>query len=92
MEALRQIDTCTLANTIETLHPRLRNEGYMDSSIRCVFPKLGPLLGHAVPVEIRCSSPPTKGGHYLERTDWLNYVASIPAPRVVVVHDVDEFP
>jgi 4-hydroxy-4-methyl-2-oxoglutarate aldolase len=90
--ALRGIDTCTLANTVETLDPRLRNEGFTNASIRCLFPKLPPLVGYAVPVKIRCSSPPVKGGHYLDRTDWWNYVLSIPAPRVVVVQDVDELP
>ena len=33
LEALRRLDACTLANAIETFHERLRNEGFMDSSI-----------------------------------------------------------
>jgi len=28
-EALRRLDASTLANTIETFHERLRNEGFM---------------------------------------------------------------
>jgi regulator of RNase E activity RraA len=28
----------------------------------------------------------------LDRTDWWNYILSIPAPRVVVIQDVDEKP
>ena len=39
---------------------------------------------------IRCSSPPPVGHHYHDRTDWWNYIASVPAPRFVVVQDVDE--
>ena len=92
LEAIRRLDTCTAANALETFQIRLRNEGFADSRVRCIFPRLSPMLGHAVTVKIRCSSPPTEGGSYLDRTDWWNSVLSIPAPRVVVVEDVDTNP
>lgn len=31
-------------------------------------------------------------GFYYERTDWWNHILSIPAPRVVVIKDVDQPP
>jgi regulator of RNase E activity RraA len=31
-------------------------------------------------------------GYYYERTDWWNHILSIPAPRVVVIEDVDTPP
>ena len=92
LEALRWLDTCTVANTIETFDHRLRNEGFTNARIRCLFPRLPALLGYAVTVRIRCSSPPTDGRHYLDRTDWWDFVQSIPAPRVVVIEDVDDVP
>src|SRR5438046_2305933 len=84
LEALRRLDTCTVSNAIETLEVRLRNEGFADSSVRCLFPQLTPMLGYAVTARIRCSGPPIEGHAYLERTDWWNIILSIPAPRVVV--------
>ena len=40
LEILRQLDACTLANAIETFHERLRNEGFTDNSVHCLFPQL----------------------------------------------------
>lgn len=89
LEALRHLDTCTVANAIESFERRLHNEGFCDASIRCVFPDLPPMVGYAVPVKIRCSTPPPNAQSYLDRTDWWNYILEIPAPRVVVVQDAD---
>jgi len=92
LEALRQLDACTLANAIETFHERLRNEGFMDASVRCLFPRLQPMLGYAATIKIRGSAPPTADGFYPQRTDWWDYISSLPAPRVVVVHDISSRP
>jgi len=92
-EALRRLDTCTVSNAIETFEIRLRNEGYTDASVRCMFPKLVPMLGYAVTARIRCSGPPSDGGPaFLERTDWWNHILSVPQPRVVVIQDMDNNP
>lgn len=88
LEALRRLDACTLANAIETFHERLRNEGFLDNSIHCLFPRLQPMLGFAATIKIRGSAPPTADGNYHERTDWWDYVVSLPTPRVIVVEDV----
>ena len=55
LEALRRLDACTLANAIETFHVRLRDEGFTDATIRCLFPRLQPMLGYAATVKIRGS-------------------------------------
>ena len=87
LEALRRLDACTLANAIETFHERLRNEGFMGHNVRCLFPQLQPMVGYATTVKIRGSSPPTTGNLYTDRTDWWDYIVSLPAPRIVVVED-----
>ena len=92
MEILRRLDGCTVANAIERFHQRLRNEGFVDNSIRCLFPHLPPMLGYAATVKIRGSAPPIAAGVYAERTDWWDYVASLPAQRVVVVQDMASTP
>jgi 4-hydroxy-4-methyl-2-oxoglutarate aldolase len=90
LTALRALDGASIANAIETFDVRLRNEGFADASIRCLSPRLPPAVGYAVTAKIRCSSPPPVGHHYHDRTDWWNYITSVPAPRFVVVQDVDE--
>jgi 4-hydroxy-4-methyl-2-oxoglutarate aldolase len=88
LEALRRLDACTLANAIETFQERLRNEGFADHTVHCLFPRLEPMVGYAATIKIRGSAPPTVAGPYPDRTDWWDYVVSLPAPRVVVVQDV----
>jgi hypothetical protein len=61
LDALRRFDTCTVANAIETFNVRLRDVGFADSSVRCVFPKLPPLVGYAATVRIRYAGPPVDG-------------------------------
>jgi len=88
LESLRRLDGCTLANAIETFGVRLHNEGYTDASVRCCFPRLPPMLGYAATVKIRGSEPPTADRLYPDRTDWWDYIESVPAPRVVVLQDI----
>ena len=92
LEAIRRLDTCTVANAIETFEKRLRNEGFTDASVRCLFPRLAPMVGYAVTATIHCSGPPPEGHAYLDRTDWWNHILSVPAPRVVVIEDADQHP
>jgi regulator of RNase E activity RraA len=92
MDLLRALDGASIANAIETFDVRLRNEGFADASIRCLLPTRPPAVGHAVTARIRCSSPPPVGHQYHDRTDWWNYIVSVPAPRFVVVEDIDEKP
>jgi 4-hydroxy-4-methyl-2-oxoglutarate aldolase len=91
-EALGRLDTCTISNAIETFDLRLRNEGFADSTVKCMFPHLPPMIGNAVTAKIRCSGPPVEGHSYLDRTDWWNKILSVPAPRVVVIEDIDPTP
>jgi regulator of RNase E activity RraA len=80
------------ANAIEQLGIRLFNEGFTNASVRSQTPALPPVLGYAVTVKIRCSSPPPIGPAYIESTQWWDYIRSIPQPRLVVIEDVDPFP
>jgi 4-hydroxy-4-methyl-2-oxoglutarate aldolase len=92
VEQLRQLDTCTVSNAIERFELRLRNTGFTDASVRCMFPHLPPTVGYAVTASVRTSVPPMDGRLYYDRTDWLDYVLSTPAPRIVVLRDVDKKP
>jgi regulator of RNase E activity RraA len=46
------------------------------------------MVGYAATIKIRGSAPPTTDGYYPDRTDWWEYILSLPAPRVLVVQDV----
>ena len=92
LEQLRQLDGCSVANAIETFDARLRNKGFTDSKIRCVFEDFPPMVGYAVTVRVRTSETPMEGHSYYYRVDWLDQVLSIPAPRVLVLQDLDTNP
>ena len=89
IHALKKISSPSLANGIETFNVRPRSQGFMSSEIRALFPELGPLVGYAVTALIRAEPAPLEG-HRASTFAWWDYVRSIPAPRVVVVHDLDE--
>lgn len=90
--ALQELDSCMVSNAIETFGVRLRNTGFADSSIRCMFKDLPPMVGYAVTARLRSEDPPIGGGSYHDRTDWWNNILRIPAPRVVVLEDMDKRP
>jgi 4-hydroxy-4-methyl-2-oxoglutarate aldolase len=93
LEQLRRLSTCIVASAIEGFRLRLPNSGFTDSSISCIFKDRLPLIGYAATARMRSKNPPMVGhGYYYERTDWWNHILSIPAPRVVVIEDVDERP
>jgi regulator of RNase E activity RraA len=89
IQPLRKISSPSVANGIETFNARPRNQGFMSSEIRALFPELGPLVGYAVTALIRAEPQPIQG-HRASTFAWWDYVLSIPAPRVVVVHDLDD--
>ena len=45
------------------------------------------MVGYAVTIKIRGANPPTGRHTYLDRTDWWDYVLTVPEPRVLVVQD-----
>ena len=95
LEQFRRLSTCVVASAIETFHVRLPNTGFADSGIRCIFEDQPSMIGYAATARMRSSNPrmeATKSYDYYDRTDWWNDILSIPAPRVVVIEDVDDPP
>lgn len=89
VEALKKITSPSVANAIETFKVRPREQGNLSSSIRALFPEMGPMVGYAVPCLIRAEAGPIEG-HRASTYGWWDYVLTIPAPRVIVVHDLDD--
>jgi len=89
IESLKKITSPSVANAIETFKVRPRQDGNVSSEIRALFPELGPLVGYAATCLIRAEHGPIDG-HRASTYGWWDFVLSIPAPRVVVVHDLDD--
>lgn len=92
LEALQRFDSCTISNAIETFRVRLRNVGFTNASVRCIFEEMPPVVGYAATARLRTEEPPMSGGKYIDHTEWWNSILSVPAPRIVVVEDMDKPP
>jgi len=89
LNALRKFDSCMVANAVESFNVRLRNVGFTDASIRCMFEDFPPMVGYAVTARLRSGEPPMRGGTFRDRSDLWNRVLAFPAPRILVLQDMD---
>jgi 4-hydroxy-4-methyl-2-oxoglutarate aldolase len=87
LEALRRYDTPTLSNAIETFDVRPRDEGFMSMEVGCLFPDMGRMVGYAATATIRA-----RGRGTSDALPLYEHVLATPAPRVVVVADIDDGP
>jgi regulator of RNase E activity RraA len=91
LDRLRTFNTPTVANAIEVFDVRPRNEGFMRPEIHCIFPRMGVMVGYAVTLKIQSVTPGAKGATIYPREHWKD-VMKVPAPRVIVVEDLDDPP
>jgi 4-hydroxy-4-methyl-2-oxoglutarate aldolase len=94
LDELRQLSTCVTASAIEPFGVRLCNAGFADSTVRCQFTNLPPIIGYAATARIRSQDVPMEGDGYFyyDRPDWWKHILTIPAPRVAVIQDIDDPP
>jgi len=92
LDALRQFDTCMVADAIETFNVRLRNTGFADASVRCMFEDVPPMVGYAATARLRSGQPPISGATFHDRGDFWNTILTVPAPRILVLEDMDDPP
>ncbi|MFZ0299995.1 MAG: RraA family protein [Candidatus Sulfotelmatobacter sp.] len=91
LDTLRQFDTCMVANAIESFQVRLRNTGFADASVQCMFPDAPPMVGYAATARLRSGEPPIVGTFH-DRADFWNSILEVPAPRILVLEDMDDPP
>lgn len=89
IQRLKTFETCLIADAIESFGVRLRNEGIATAGFRCLFKSLPPMVGYAATCKVRSADPPIVGSRYEERIDWWTHIRGMPAPRVVVMQDLD---
>jgi 4-hydroxy-4-methyl-2-oxoglutarate aldolase len=88
VEALRLYDSCTLSNAIEQFGIRPRDTGYVSHEVRCIFPDLPVMVAYAATATIRArGNEPRRDDEPLWR-----HVLSVPAPRAMVIQDLDNPP
>lgn len=89
LESLKRLSSPAIANAIETFNIRRRDEGYMDSSIKCIFPDLGPIVGYACTAQVSAKNPPTAQEEE-NRYGYLQSIKKMKTPRIPVVQDIDQ--
>jgi regulator of RNase E activity RraA len=92
LNSFGQLDACLLANAIEKFQQRLRNQGFVNQRVCCLTPQTHSMVGYAATIRIRGSEPPTAASEYPDRTDWWDYIAAQPVPRVLVIEDTESRP
>ena len=92
LQALARYDSPTLANAIETFDIQSRDVGFADNRVKCMFPELGRMVGYAATATIVARGAPGPDWAGAGNEPLYDYVRTIPAPRVVVVKDLDDPP
>ncbi len=91
LEALRQIDTPTIANAIEPFNVRSDTDGFMGWDIRCMFPEMGVMAGYAVTATLDT----TTHGRVHDREARFQLFEAIdasPKPVVLALKDLSSKP
>ena len=91
LDALRQIDTPTVANAIEPFDVRGNTEGFMGWDIKCMFPELGVMVGYAVTATLDTTTPGRPHDDEA-RTRYYEAINDSPKPVVVAFKDVGPRP
>lgn len=86
LNRLRQFNSPTIANAVESFQVRPRMAGVTDARIRCLFPGLGAVVGYAVTARIASATPAAQPRTVSRKAYW-EYVRSFPAARLSVVQD-----
>ena len=87
---LRGIDSPTIANAIEPFKVRDRAEGFIGGRVRCLFPDLPPMVGHALTLTVTNRF----GAVYGREGFWAMWEAieAMPKPVVIVMQDASGLP
>lgn len=89
LKALAEIDCPSICNAIEGFNVQPKNQGFMLPEIKSVFQDLAPVVGYAVTGVISANRPE---GRNVAREDWWDLIVSVPEPRFIVLHDIDNPP
>ncbi len=88
---LKGYDTPTICNALEVVDPARRLTGFTVKPLVCPFPALPPIVGYAKTATTRSTHAHEldAGKAREQRIAYYEYVASQPAPGIMVVQDLD---
>ena len=92
LDALKQFDTCVLADALEKFDIRPRNQGFTRPGLHSLNGDFGTVVGYAATALVKSSDPPVLGHFYFESNEFWTEIASLPEPRFAVLQDVDAQP
>jgi 4-hydroxy-4-methyl-2-oxoglutarate aldolase len=87
IEYLKTVDSPTLSNAIELLKIRPHSDGFTPLQIRCLFPELGRMCGHAVTAQVETV---TDCGEFDidQFVELYRAVNAAPKPAVIVLQEI----
>jgi 4-hydroxy-4-methyl-2-oxoglutarate aldolase len=88
LDTLHKFDSPTISNVIELFEIRPRNAGYMDPTIRALFPDMPPIVGFASTATSRASRA-ASGRTKANLKEQIEGLERVPSPRIMVFEDVD---
>jgi len=91
IETLRKYDSPTICNVIELFDLRPRTAGYVDSTVKALFPEMPAVVGFASTATLHASKP-AENGHQTSFKSQIEALLELPAPRIVVCQDLDSPP
>lgn len=91
-EAVQAFDTCKIANAIERLGLRLKNEGFTRPGLQSRVGGFPSVVGYAVTSRVRTADPPMRGYTCHDLKDWWAEFERYPEPRLAIIEDVDSVP
>jgi regulator of RNase E activity RraA len=88
---LKSYDTPTICNALELVDPARRLTGFTVKALVCPFPALPPIVGYAKTATTRSTHAHEldAGKAREQRIAYYEYVASQPAPGIMVIQDLD---
>jgi 4-hydroxy-4-methyl-2-oxoglutarate aldolase len=87
---LRETDSPTIANAIERFKVRDRCDGFIGGRVRCLFPDLGRMVGHALTVTMSNAHGPVASRDGFWRM--FEALAQMPKPSILAVQDISGAP
>ncbi len=87
---LKRWNTPTIYNGWEAMTKHDRRTHFNLEETRDYMPQMGPMIGYAVTVAIEPDNPAHQKNNPNAYAEYIEYVAAIPGPKIVVAQDLDK--
>ena len=87
---LKRWNSPTIYNGWEAITAHDRTRGFNREETRDYMPQMGPMIGYAITLVIEPSNPLHREKNPNAWSEYFQYVASVPGPKIVVIQDLDK--